>query len=1377
MARRDWPLVVAVWAGVCALSSMHGAPPRPPLTPFEPDKNTLLLYHFDESGGDLARDASGHGYHGAIQDCRRVSGRFGGGLAFNGRTGCVFRKSTPALRDIARLTVECWFAQDDPTGRQFLVGLDVGFHFDLSNGEATSLSIYNQGGRTPNAAGLRHQQVSTRLGRVRSRRWHHLAATYDGSEVSFFLDGVLVDRLPAARDFRLGADSRGLWVGCYIGREFWFRGRMDEIRVSDCIRYDPERRLAKGGKVFDMPVARTQLTQEVRRAKTHGKARLGLELIKRHGGAGAGWVCLKPPGRPAAIIGKYALDEKGKGRKYHLEFDVSDEYRGDGLYLVGLYPTTESAYFTLTSALLTAAGKPVAAWSGRAESRRTFRPPVLAALRVGPVPGKAITDKKGGAIVRTPRDVDRFQGNIEIDDELPDQPPVLWGDGFAEYWIHVPVRTVYRVFLRYAATAPHPCDLVVDGDDLHPFNMCARNATGGPGAVNAFWEYQGPLTLERGVHWIRLQDVLPDTVALRLEPAAAPPPPYRTPRARFPEPGEDVLAGARNWRVQPTLGRIRDATAAAKRTPDGTILRFAATFANTDRKNLFAGDCVRFVHALRADFEPFGRLRFATEDRGAGHVVSLWLLDAKGDEKLLWRGRDETVGRREISVPVSFEGNDVFDPGHVVAVAVELDEGNVRAENVNRFEVKLISPRFERRDALRLPPDRSAQVARALAMAATVQPRSGGAALRSPGFRPWARPVVPEEYPTFAAADPKPVTRAALGYGLHFTGARGINPNTLDDFHRRYDFGDICWPHIGMLPQRNRFKSETDYTTALTRLRDRLRDVRGRSLFLFDIWGYVPHNPRFPWKVAADHHAILLRVLGDHFLGYDNGEQDGRYIGSYADRGAFTTRRGGWEDFVRWDKSICADSMNYMNATGSLNFSHYYGERGCRTLGLETAQGLPSDTLMFAFLRGAGKQYGRLITQATSVWNRFGYKIYSGRKTTGARGYGYGPHKGCSLSLHKRLMLCSYLGGHSIVGTETAQFTADRLENGAPELSPLGRQHLRIRQWVKRHPDRGVMFTPVAFMLDFYSGWTVPRHLYRRDKYKVWGKLPYGRGDYMADQVFRLVWPGYQDCSYLRNERGFITPTPFGDIFDVLTNRCPPHVLRQYTAIMLVGRIEMTAGIVRDLLAFVRAGGDVLLDVRLARAFPGDAIQVPAGPRTLGHLTRVCATGKTFEEPPFHFEDTVPVGAAPLLTDERGRTLVSARTVGRGRMIVSVIDGWMTDRLEYEHPDLVNMEPPYRLLHGVRALLAGYFDSFSPVAISPPGLTFRTCLYADDPRRMLVGLLNDDLFATWEGAVRVRVGHVVRVRDIWRDRPLPSGRNIPVAIEPGGVALLDVRLE
>jgi len=54
----------------------------PQTTPFEPDENTLILYHFDENGDDprnagKAIDASGNGNHGTINGAKYVSGLVG----------------------------------------------------------------------------------------------------------------------------------------------------------------------------------------------------------------------------------------------------------------------------------------------------------------------------------------------------------------------------------------------------------------------------------------------------------------------------------------------------------------------------------------------------------------------------------------------------------------------------------------------------------------------------------------------------------------------------------------------------------------------------------------------------------------------------------------------------------------------------------------------------------------------------------------------------------------------------------------------------------------------------------------------------------------------------------------------------------------------------------------------------------------------------------------------------------------------------------------------------------------------------------------------------------------------------------------------------
>ena len=88
------------------------------------------------------------------------------------------------------------------------------------------------------------------------------------------------------------------------------------------------------------------------------------------------------------------------------------------------------------------------------------------------------------------------------------------------------------------------------------------------------------------------------------------------------------------------------------------------------------------------------------------------------------------------------------------------------------------------------------------------------------------------------------------------------------------------------------------------------------------------------------------------------------------------------------------------------------------------------------------------------------------------------------------------------------------------------------------------MHTPVALLVDFYSGWSFPRHLYSGDVYRVWGNRPYEAGDYLTDAVLDLLYPGYQNSSYFHDETGFLAPTPYGDIADCLLSDAPLWVAR-----------------------------------------------------------------------------------------------------------------------------------------------------------------------------------------------------------------------------------------
>jgi hypothetical protein len=70
----------------------------------------------------------------------------------------------------------------------------------------------------------------------------------------------------------------------------------------------------------------------------------------------------------------------------------------------------------------------------------------------------------------------------------------------------------------------------------------------------------------------------------------------------------------------------------------------------------------------------------------------------------------------------------------------------------------------------------------------------------------------------------------------------------------------------------------------------------------------------------------------------------------------------------------------------------------------------------------------------------------------------------------------------------------------------------------------------------------------------------------------------------------------------------------------------------------------------------------------------------------------------------------------------------------------------------------------------------RTCLYESDPKKMLVGLLNNDLFADWKGTVTVRKGAIASATDLWSGKKLTAAESIPVSIAAGDVAMVEVRL-
>ncbi|MBC7286439.1 MAG: hypothetical protein H5T86_00040 [Armatimonadetes bacterium] len=625
------------------------------------------------------------------------------------------------------------------------------------------------------------------------------------------------------------------------------------------------------------------------------------------------------------------------------------------------------------------------------------------------------------------------------------------------------------------------------------------------------------------------------------------------------------------------------------------------------------------------------------------------------------------------------------------------------------------------------------------------------------------RPTIPDRAPVDPARwsqHPDPVTWEDLGGGFVAGAQCGIDQQSLATYFDHYDFGRVIKPHLG-------YFLGDDW-------RENLKQVAEKGLIVTSVWGYVPDTP---WngsfgeaKLPPEQHEEIMRLLGRRFLGYEMGEQDGRYIGSYAPRYTPATRAEAKQHFYEWHQRIIDRFFGRMVALASLNFQHDYARLGLRMMGIEASQALPSDTMQWAFIRGACKQYGLLGWNCISIFNRWGYKSYT---STGAD---HGPDKGPSLSLLRRLWYVTYMYGSAINMFESAYFLPEKDEHGFPRLSPVGEIHCDAVRWAREHADRGVLYAPVAIMLHRDAGWVPPRHLYTAKRYLAWGNLPYSRADHATDALFRFIWPGYQDCSYYEDERGYLTPTPYGDMFDVILDDAPEQCLARYQTVILLSDtgIGDLASIER-LKQFVRRGGELIVDPVAAQQLGPDLTGVQiTGQRRAAQRSVLLPSGEVLAEEPYSYLVGVSRGAKALALSEHGDGILWLREVGKGKVILCCAPAFVAAPTEDEQQG-VDVPLKHKLLRALSSVLDAYLKQLALVEldgdVSQIGYL---CNVDTNPSRLVVTVVNN---GQKEAHVRVSAchGRKFQAARLWLgDGELRSGMLL-LHLPAGELAIAELR--
>jgi hypothetical protein len=169
------------------------------------DVSLVLALGFDETSGDIVRDASANANDGTRYGAARTDGKFARALAFEGVADDVVVHEARGLQLDTAFTLEAW-VRPRPTAVPWPAVIEkAGDEYFLYAGVEGSPLVASGGGTFGGANEGADAPRPLAVG-----KWTHLATTYDGSVISLYVDGEPATRL-----------SR------------WFAGRVTSLSLAD----------------------------------------------------------------------------------------------------------------------------------------------------------------------------------------------------------------------------------------------------------------------------------------------------------------------------------------------------------------------------------------------------------------------------------------------------------------------------------------------------------------------------------------------------------------------------------------------------------------------------------------------------------------------------------------------------------------------------------------------------------------------------------------------------------------------------------------------------------------------------------------------------------------------------------------------------------------------------------------------------------------------------------------------------------------------------------------------------------------------------------------------------------------------------------------
>ena len=195
----------------------------------EAASDLVAAYHFNEGSGTILTDVSGQANHGAVSGAEwSASGRFGGALAFDGIDDIVRVAGSSSLNLTTAMTLEAWVK---PTAASLSGWRTVLLKQATGN---PAYALYgNQNVKKPGVeitlTAKPIKNVASGTAVLSTTTWTHIAATYDGATLRFYVNGTQASSRAAGGTIVVANGVLSIGGNDTWGE--WFGGSIDELRI------------------------------------------------------------------------------------------------------------------------------------------------------------------------------------------------------------------------------------------------------------------------------------------------------------------------------------------------------------------------------------------------------------------------------------------------------------------------------------------------------------------------------------------------------------------------------------------------------------------------------------------------------------------------------------------------------------------------------------------------------------------------------------------------------------------------------------------------------------------------------------------------------------------------------------------------------------------------------------------------------------------------------------------------------------------------------------------------------------------------------------------------------------------------------------------